>query len=121
MANQDSGTIDLGSKPSEDKMAMPSKDSAYYPSLHINNVDGLDNLPDGEFTFTGKGKLISYTESMRNGKNTCSCEIEVHSIKPLDEGSKKSKDGGDRLDESLDEIANHKMNDAEDYADESDE
>ncbi len=115
------GMIDLGSKPSEMKTEMPSKDSTYYPSLRIDNVEGLDDLPEGEFTFTGKGKLVSYTESMRNGKSTCSCEIEVHSIKPSTKKAKPVKDGGERLDESLDKIAKHKMDDTEDYADESDE
>ncbi len=113
------GMIDLGSKPSEMKSEMPAKDSTYYPTLRINNAEGLDNLPDGEFTFTAKGKLVSYSEDIKNG--TCSCEIEIHSISPSTKKAKKVKDGGERLDESLDKIAKHKMDDTEDYADKSDE
>ncbi len=115
--------IDLGSKPakemSEAKIS-PAKE-VYYPSINVRDAEGLDDLPEGEFTFTGKGKVVSYTESMRDGKESCSCEIEIHSIKPSTKKTKKTKDGGERLDESLDKIAKHKMNDVEDYADESDE
>lgn len=108
--------IDLGSKPAKEmaevKMAPDKK--VYYPSIRVNDAEGLDELPEGEFTFTGTGKVVSYTESVRDGKETCSCEIEIHNIKPSTKKTKKSKDAGERLDESLDKIAKKKSNDYDD-------
>lgn len=114
------GMIDLGSKPQEiGKASTPSEDKTYYPTLRISNVEGLDDLPDGEFTFTAKGEVVSHSEDLKNG--TCSCEIEIHSISPNAKKVKKVKDAGERLDDSLDKIAKHKIDDYENAADESDE
>ncbi len=101
--------IDLGSKPGKEMSeAKVAQKEVYYPTLHLSNVDGLDELPEGEFTFTGKGKVISYTESTRDGKDTCSCELEIHSIKPTNKKVKKEKDADDRLNDSLNKIAKKK-------------
>lgn len=117
MAND--GMIDLGRKP--EKLGKPevAKDpKVYYPTLHLNNIEGLDDLPEGEFTFTGKGKLVSYSENLETG--TCSCELEIRSISPSSKKVKKSKDAGERLDDSFDEIAKNKA-DAYDEEDDSEE
>lgn len=104
----DTGTIDLGKEPQKlDKVVTESESKTYYPTLRINDVPGLDDLPEGEFTFTAKGKLASYSENLKDG--TCSCEIEIHSITPVAQKSaKKSKPADERLDESLDKIAQDK-------------
>ncbi len=110
------GMIDLGNKPDKEmteKAALAPRE-VYYPSIHLSNVDGLEDLPDGEFTFTGKGKVVSYTESTRDGKETCSCEIEIHGIKPSTKKVKKVKDAGERLDDSFDKIAKKKSEAYED-------
>lgn len=102
--------IDLSRKPAKEmteKAAMAPRE-VYYPSINLHDVEGLEELPEGEFTFTGKGKVVSYTESMRDGKESCSCEIEIHSIKPSTKKVKKEKDAGERLDASFDKIAKKK-------------
>ena len=102
--------IDLGRKPAKemsDAKPMPARE-VYYPSITVHDAEGLGELPEGEFTFTGKGKVISYTESTRDGKDTCSCEIEIQSIKPSTKKVKKEKDADDRLNDSLNKIAKKK-------------
>lgn len=102
--------IDLGSKPSEAKVSMSAeKDQTYYPSINIRDAEGLEDLPEGEFTFTGKGKLISFTESMRDGKKTCTCEIEIHGIKPSMKKEKRVKDAGERVSDAFDKIQKKKI------------
>lgn len=102
--------IDLGNKPGKEmsKEAAMAPREVYYPTLHLSNVDGLDELPEGEFTFTAKGKVTSYTERVTDGKKSCSCELEVHNIKPSTKKMKKEKDADERLDDSFDKIAKKK-------------
>jgi hypothetical protein len=101
------GMIDLGKKP-EPCCDSPKTDSkapkVYYPSLYVSGIDALDGLPDGEFTFTGKGKVVSKTESTRDGKKTCSCDIEIHAIKP--DGKAKEPTAAEGLDAALSDAEN---------------
>lgn len=115
--HNDSGMIDLGKSMKETSEAkpMPSKD-VHYPSLFIRDVEGLYDLPDGEFTFTGIAKKISSEERTVNGKTTHSCELEIHAIKPTVKKAKKTKDADERLDESFDKIAK-KKSESHDYED----
>lgn len=111
--------IDLGSKPGKEMSAAkpsPAKE-VYYPSIHVRDAEGLEDLPDGEFTFTGKGKVVSYTETERDGKETCSCEIEIHSIKPSTKKLRKAKEADERLDDSFNKIAKKKADAYEDNED----
>ncbi len=96
--------INLGKKidyPSDVKPAEPT--NPVYPTLYIRDVDGLEDLPDGEFTFVATGKVVMSKEEMRNDVKECSYEIEVHSIKPstTKDGSKPSEVS---LAEALDEM-----------------
>lgn len=76
--------LDLGKKQDLTvKPANPSKKEkakVYYPTIHLSDVEGLEDLPEGEFEFEGKGRVVSKTVSERDGKRYCSCEIEVQSI-----------------------------------------
>jgi hypothetical protein len=97
--------IDLGKKPMDTPIpAGPDKKSSkvFYPSLHIGDIEGLDKLPSGEFNFTGRGKVVHKSVTERNGKKSCSCEIEVMHLSP--EGS----DEEDGLDKELEKIASKK-------------
>jgi hypothetical protein len=109
----DKGFIDLGKKygGKNDTMISDSpKEHVDYPTLFIRHdigdKSGLDEIPDGEFEFTAKGRLVRYTEDLKNG--TCSCEIEVLSIKPSSRKVKKAKSSEDSLDEALTEVARKK-------------
>lgn len=113
----ESGMIDLGKSMKETSaLAEPAKkDSGVsYPTLFIRDVDGLYDLPDGEFTFTGVAKKISSEIREREGKTTHSCELEIHSIKPEKRKAKKTKEADERLDESFDKIAKKKSADYDD-------
>ncbi len=107
--------IDLGKTyPKIEQAAKPmDAKKVNYPTLHISDVDGLDGLPDGDFTFTGVGNVVVRTETTRNGEDYCSYEIEIKSIKPMESG--KTKKG---LDEALDEIADEKSKTIEAETDE---
>lgn len=110
------GMIDLGKKPGKEmteKAALAPRE-VYYPSINVHDVEGLDDLPEGEFTFTGKGKVVSYTESTRDGKESCSCELEIHSIKPSNNKEKKVKEADERLEDSFKKIAKKKADAYED-------
>ncbi len=104
--------IDLGKKYSDmqGKVAEEPKDKTSYPTLFVSHDSGdgsgLDELPDGEFEFTGKGRVVSYKEDMKNG--TCSCEIEVMGITPSTKKAKKTKTSEDGLSEALDEVVKKK-------------
>lgn len=111
-------TIDLGKTPGDMKDSPPTKDSKkpYYPSVYITDIQGADDLPTGEFSFSAKGKVVS--KSIRensNGKKTTSIEIEVHEITP-----DKSEDSGDSLDKALTKVAKKKQESAADETDEAD-
>lgn len=96
--------IDLGRKPTpmdEPKVAAESSEQkVYYPSFYLSDRSDIE-LPEGEFTFTGKAKVVSKTETTRGGKKKCSYDIELHSIQP--QASKKAKSSAEGLEESLSE------------------
>ncbi len=105
--------IDLGKKyPSGSEVAAKysSEDKMSYPTMHITHDikkdEGLDELPEGEFEFTAKGRVVKYTEDIKNG--TCSCEIEVMGISPSTKKAKKSKSSEESLDEALTKVAANK-------------
>lgn len=82
--------ISLGSKPEGPCCATPEPSkSMYYPSVYMNLDDArLSNLPDGG-TITFKFNKRSYTESTRDGKKSCSCELELQEVTDFDGVSKK--------------------------------
>ena len=66
----------------------PSK-SMYYPSVYMNLDDSrLSDLPDSG-TITFQFNKRSYTESTRDGKKSCSCELEFQAVTDFDGVSKK--------------------------------
>lgn len=124
MANaQDKGMVDLGKPmPSGGLQDDESEDGKMsYPTLYIRDIPELDDLPDGEFYFTAKGKVTQHTESDPvDGEDDghCSCEITVLSMKPMASGKKAPKSDPEAgLDGALDSIAQKKADDAEDSQD----
>jgi hypothetical protein len=93
--------MNLGAKTKTDSAipAPPSgdKDRVVYPTLYISDVKGLDKLPDGDFSFTGKGRVSTMKHDKKNG--TCTCEIEIIDFTPTG----KEKKSADSLDETLKE------------------
>lgn len=140
--NPDAGMIDLG-KPMQMPMGMDGKapkgkPKLHYPTLFINDIPELDNLPDGEFYFMAKGQVTKHTEEnpvagaadddeeedMADGEDPsadgkeCSCEITVLSMKPVDGmKSKTTKDAAAGLDSALTAIESKKADDSEDLQD----
>lgn len=108
--------MNLGSKISVKEMtAEPAKsDKVVYPTLYMSDVKGMEKLPDGGFSFTGKGRVVSMTHNKKAG--TCSCEIEIMDLTP--EGKSKSTKG---LEDSLDEIEESKAVEVEDEMEDEDE
>jgi hypothetical protein len=109
----DNGYIDLGKKynsGAELSVDKKPKESVSYPTLFVSHDmkdgSGLDELPDGEFEFTGKARIVSYKENMKDG--TCQCEIEVMGIKPSTKRAKKAKTSEENLDSALDEVVKKK-------------
>src|SRR6478736_3373472 len=93
-------TIDMPSPIAEKK---DSKSKVHYPSVFITHDmsgDGseLDGMPD-EGDAMIHYKISSYKEDKKN--NTCQCEIEIMSIKPMGSKSKPKKSSEDSLDEAL--------------------
>jgi len=101
--------MNLGSKISASIEApSPAKsDKVIYPTLYVSDVKGFKGLPDGEFAFTGKGKVSMVKHDKK--RDTCSFEIEVMDITP--EGKAKSTKG---LEEELDKIEEEKMSEESD-------
>lgn len=125
--------IDLGKKPEApckvSESAKPCKEpKVYYPSLYINGTESL-NLPDGEFTFTARGRKVSETERIDkvSDKEEYSCEIEVmgiDDIKAAKESDKKApkekgkKSSDEDLNAAFSEEAKKSMPDEAKYDDE---
>lgn len=105
--------MNLGVKHTPTKVLMAKEDTSKksYPTLYVSGIEE-NELPEGEFSFTGKGKVVSSTESTRNGKKVCSFELEVMEIEPDQKAKKKAKaekkDGSDGLAGALDEIEKKK-------------
>ncbi len=105
--------IDLGK--TYDPMAIEAKAGkpekrTEYPTLYLrHDMEGdeskLDSMPDeGEAVI--RYQIKSYKEDLKN--DTCECEIEIMSIKPLSAKVKKSKTSEDSLDEALTNISKNK-------------
>lgn len=124
-SNYDEGMIDLGKPMSKDSPmvmgdgASTSKSSkTVYPTLFIQDVDELDDLPEGEFYFMAKGKVTRHTEEdpvdADEAGSHCSCEITVMSMKPLGDAAEQmqaaedSEESGDGLAETLDKMEKSK-------------
>jgi hypothetical protein len=85
-------TIDLGNKPNTEGAELTAiipqdaSDKVYYPSLYLNDREGLEDAPDAGSTgsATIQYKVVSKTDSMRadgNGqKKSTSVELEILSI-----------------------------------------
>lgn len=95
--------IDLGK--TSDLKSFPEKtgkNKKYYPSIYISGVPGLE-VEVGDITFLAKGKVVSCTETKRNGEDASySCEIELHGI------DVKEYDASDDIDEAMDKISKKK-------------
>lgn len=101
--------MNLGSKREKNPSLVETKSEVYYPTLFVSGINKEGDLPDGEFTFTGKAKLVSKTETKRNGKETYSFEIEVMELTPTSKGLKsKVKDAGEALDDAFKVIESEK-------------
>lgn len=106
------GFIDLGKtyNPKAEIAVKEQGPKTSYPTLFVSHDikddGGLNDLPDGEFEFVGKAKIVSYKENMKDG--TCQCEIEVMAIKPSTKKTKKSKTAEDSLDSAFDETIKKK-------------
>lgn len=95
--------IDLARKPESATTPAKLSNKAYYPTLSLSDVYQLDDLPDGEFSFQGVGKVVSHSESTGDdGVRHCSCTIEIFKIKPLGKAQPES------LEDALDGIADSK-------------
>lgn len=98
-------TIDLGRKsPSGPIEPKAEKNKVWYPNVYISNVKGL-KLPDGEFEFTGRARVTSKTENMKD--ETCSYDLELMSITPIGPGE------DDDLEETMKRKAKKKMDEEE--------
>ena len=99
-------TFDLGSKPQvlspEASSGKKSEPKVSYPTLYVSNAKGLEGLPDGEFEFTGVGKVVHKSVSKRSGSEpSTSVEIEIKSIDcECDEAGEE-----DDIEGALDKIA----------------
>ena len=79
--------IELGKKPNEGNgpaMVSPAgkdgkKPKVYYPTLYLSDIKGLDQLPK-EGCALIDFKVVSTTSSMRDGKESTSCELEIHTL-----------------------------------------
>ena len=133
-AEYEQGMIDLGhdiSATNDPMGGVPSSKTKpvsekSYPSLSIQDIPELDNLPDGEFYFVGKGQVTRHTEDTpvdsAPQEDGCSCEITVMSMKPVGSAAESvsangEKDSGEKLSDALDSIAQKKADAAEDVAD----
>lgn len=99
-------TIDLGRKsPSMPMPVKEEKNKIYYPNVYISSVKGLELPDDGEFEFTGRARVTSKTENMKD--ETCSYDLELMSITPTGPGE------DDDLEETMKRKAKKKMDEEE--------
>lgn len=71
----------------------------FYPSLYISDLSEKLELPDSG-TATVTFKVVERRETERDGKKTCSYDLEIQDMTPTSEsGSKKSSD--DEIEEGL--------------------
>lgn len=118
-------TINLASKPKNGTAvatAVPEEPSeVFYPSLYLNDREGLDDAPDAGSTgsATIQYKVVSKTDSMRadgNGqKRSTSVELEILSITFSESDSDESNE--DEIERGLRNAENSKK-DADDKEEE---
>lgn len=108
---KDKGFIDLGRKyDMSAKVDEAPKERVDYPTVFITHKsDGqgskMDDMPDeGEAVI--RYKVRTYKEDLENG--TCSCELDIMSIKPLGVKETKRKSSEESLDEALTNISKKK-------------
>lgn len=119
-------TIDLASKPEKGltmaEIVPQDSPEVYYPSLYLNDREGLDDAPDAGSTgsATIQYKVVSKTDSMRadgNGqKKSTSVELEILSI--TFSGSKSSDE--DEIEKGLREAEESESEDEENDEEEED-
>lgn len=62
-----------------------------YPSIYISDLEDEPDIPDsGEAVI--RYKVIEKCETERDGKKTCSYDIEIHEMSPTSKSSSSSKD-----------------------------
>lgn len=115
--NHDEGMVDVGVTYEQPKaMEAPAKSSKKtpeksYPTLYLpSSTKEMPDFPDGEFYFMCKGTVKRCVETYEGGKETTSCDIEVHGIKVMDAPMKKAKmkEADEDLDEELTKIESKK-------------
>lgn len=104
-----------------DSKPHPAKDAkveekTYYPTAHIR-LDKKAKFPEGEFNFSGTGKIIEKCErTNREGKDSCTYELE---IRELNAGGIKSGDeepsATDSLKSAIKKAASEKASSKEKY------
>lgn len=72
----------------------------YAPTVYISGVKGIGKLPK-EGMAKIKYKVSSVTTTDRNGKSNESCEIEIHSIEPLNKVKSIEREDDDYFDETM--------------------
>jgi hypothetical protein len=96
--------IDLGcglDSPSSPMTASESPKKSY-PCFYFTCDEKID-LPDGDFTFTAKGRKIESSENTRDPEEPrYRYEIEVHGFKPMGGAKKESPDMGSEFRKNLD-------------------
>lgn len=107
--------IDLGSKVEpmgpmafEKSVAGKETPKVSYPSMYVHKTgdEGFDSVPDGDFHFHGKGKVVSRGVEERDGKKHHNMEMEVHHIEPMDNADGESEGG---LEKEIAKIASKKI------------
>lgn len=93
------------------------KDRVVYPTLYVQDIKGMDKLPDGVFSFTGKGRVATMKHNKKDGTSTC--EIEVIDFTPTSNQKGSSEGLADALSKNKEELA--EMEEMEEEIDEQDE
>lgn len=105
--------IDLGRKYESNMVTASDKphkerERVDYPTLYIHHGPegrSLDDMEEeGEAII--KYKLKKYTEDVEN--DSCSCELSITGIKPLNKKQKKAKSSEESLSEAFDKVAKNK-------------
>lgn len=78
------------------------KDRVVYPTLYVQDIKGMDKLPDGVFSFTGKGRVATMKHNKKDG--TCTCEIEVIDFTPTSNQKNSSEGLADALSKNKEEL-----------------
>jgi len=102
---------DLGQKiPSHGIATSPAEEESKisYPTLYITSDERIA-LPEGEFTFTAKGRVVERAENERDeDAPRYRYEIEVKAMEPVDSPESDDDDDMERPDEKLEREWNSK-------------